>query len=95
MDQADIADREITDYLEKVIAATRGIRSDATPCMASLPHCIRSIHSCLIFHLKPIPIKMNFAHNRANLKKKGYHFSCEIENIKKGNKIIIGIATNM
>ena len=51
MDQADIADREITDYLEKVIAATRGIRSDATPCMASLPHCIRSIHSCLIFHL--------------------------------------------
>ena len=51
MDQADITDRGITDYLEKVIAAARGIRSDATASMAYLPHSIRSIHSCLIFHL--------------------------------------------
>jgi hypothetical protein len=51
MGQADIADTVITDYLEKVIATARSIRSDATVSMVSLPHCIRSTDSCLFFHL--------------------------------------------
>lgn len=37
---------------------------------------------------------MNFAQNRASLKKNGYQLSLAIEIISIGNKIIIGNATS-
>ncbi len=43
----------------------------------------------------PMPIKINLAHNLANLKKNGYHFSLEIDTSNTGNKRMIGNATKI
>lgn len=40
MDQADIADRVITDYLERAVAAARGIRVDSARILPSRLNCV-------------------------------------------------------
>lgn len=42
-----------------------------------------------------MPIKMNFAQKRANLKKYGYHASFRIDSTKIGNNTSIGTITKM
>jgi hypothetical protein len=42
-----------------------------------------------------MPIKINLAHIRANLKKKEYHDSLKMEMTRMGNKANMGKATRM